>query len=438
MSPVLFNLFINSLVNEVKALDIGVDINGEKICILLYGDDVILLAEKESDLQLLLDILHCWCQRNKMSVNLNKSKVMHFRNKSVQRTAYVFKYDGNEIDIVDQYLYLGLLLTEYLDYELMAKNVSKSANRALGLLIVKSKQFGGFSFETFTKLYDTLVWSVISYGSAIWGFKEYTCINAVQNRAMRFFMGVGKYTPNDAVQGDMGWKPVCVRQWSDIFRHWSRLLKMDNDRLNFKVFEWSFNEASRNRKNWCFKVKKKLEELQINEFFRIDEPICKTDLTLIENTIIDRFILDWKQRLLSYDHGKKLRTYKCFKNEYCTENYILCHMPKRYRSAFAKFRCGVAPLRIETGRYERLQVNERVCFNCNNMIEDEEHVLLHCPLYSSERFMLFEYARMFYQDFDVLTDKDKLIHILQDSNMCWMSAKICYLILLKRNSLLYT
>ena len=46
---------------------------------------------------------------------------------------------------------------------------------------------------------------------------------------------------------------------------------MDNDRLNFKVFEWSFNEASRNRKNWCFKVKKKLEELQMNEFFRIDE-----------------------------------------------------------------------------------------------------------------------------------------------------------------------
>ena len=28
------------------------------------------------------------------------------------------------------------------------------------------------------------------------------------------------------------------------------------------------------------------------------------------------------------------------------------YMPLRHRSAFAKFRCGVAPLRIETGRYE--------------------------------------------------------------------------------------
>jgi hypothetical protein len=32
------------------------------------------------------------------------------------------------------------------------------------------------------------------------------------------------------------------------------------------------------------------------------------------------------------------------------------NIPSRYRSAFAKFRCGVAPLRIETGRYENKNV----------------------------------------------------------------------------------
>jgi hypothetical protein len=49
----------------------------------------------------------------------------------------------------------------------------------------------------------------------------------------------------------------------------------------------------------------------------------------------------------------------------------------------AKFRCGVAPIRIETGRYENLNVNDRTCFNCLNCIEDEEHVLLKYPLYTS-------------------------------------------------------
>ena len=51
----------------------------------------------------------------------------------------------------------------------------------------------------YSKLYDTMVWSVIDYGAAIWGTREYACINAVQNRAERFFLGVGKYTPNAAV-----------------------------------------------------------------------------------------------------------------------------------------------------------------------------------------------------------------------------------------------
>ena len=49
--------------------------------------------------------------------------------------------------------------------------------------------------------------------------------------------------------------------------------------------------------------------------------------------------------------------------------------------AYAKFRCGVAPLRIETGRYERLQLYERCCFHCANKIESENHALLECPLY---------------------------------------------------------
>ena len=56
-------------------------------------------------------------------------------------------------------------------------------------------------------------------------------------------------------------------------------------------------------------------------------------------------------------------------------------MPFAWHGSFAKFRAGVAPLRLETGRYENLAVNQRTCFNCRDMIESEHHVLLNCPLY---------------------------------------------------------
>ena len=54
----------------------------------------------------------------------------------------------------------------------------------------------------FSKLYDSITLSTMSRWT-----KEYKCINAVQNRACRFFLGVGKYAPNNAVNGDIGWIP---------------------------------------------------------------------------------------------------------------------------------------------------------------------------------------------------------------------------------------
>ena len=50
----------------------------------------------------------------------------------------------------------------------------------------------------------------------------------------------------------------------------------------------------------------------------------------------------------------KLRTYRLIKRTYKTEQYCLPRLPPKHRSAFAKFRCWLAPIRIETGRYEGL------------------------------------------------------------------------------------
>ncbi len=40
---------------------------------------------------------------------------------------------------------------------------------------------------------------------------------------------------------------------------------------------------------------------------------------------------------------------------FSVEHYVRNIMSKKYRSAFAKFRSGVAPICIETGRYEGME-----------------------------------------------------------------------------------
>ena len=71
------------------------------------------------------------------------------------------------------------------------------------------------------------------------------------------------------------------------------------------------------------------------------------------------------------------------------ENYYKVLVPFNDRSAFAKFRCGVTPIRLETGRYENIKLEERCCFTCSNLIEDETYVILHCSVYSDFRNNLF-------------------------------------------------
>ena len=95
-----------------------------------------------------------------------------------------------------------------------------------------------------------------------------------------------------------------------------------------------------------------------------------------------------------------------------------------------KFRCGVPPLRLETGRYEGLKKSERTCFNCDGIVENDEHVLLECPLQT------LPYEPL-HSD---LTNGGKLIAMFSSTsfNEIRIIAKIYLDILMRRHDVLYT
>ena len=80
------------------------------------------------------------------------------------------------------------------------------------------------------------------------------------------------------------------------------------------------------------------------------------------------------------DGGSKLWTYRMFKQTYGVEKCCVLILPPCHRSAFCKFRCGVAPIRIKTGRYKTMAEEGRKCPFCKTVIENETHVILECPI----------------------------------------------------------
>jgi hypothetical protein len=55
-----------------------------------------------------------------LNVNFEKTKIVHFRNPSVPPTNEIFLLSEKQLGVVSKYQYLGLLLTEFLDYNEMA------------------------------------------------------------------------------------------------------------------------------------------------------------------------------------------------------------------------------------------------------------------------------------------------------------------------------
>jgi hypothetical protein len=440
ISPLLFNLYINDLVAEINSLNCGIPVDDEFISLLLYADDIALLAPCEDYLQRMLDRLHEWCLQWRLVVNIEKSQVVHFRRgPSMPRSDFLFKCGENQLKTVEKYRYLGLVFTEFLDLTVMSKAVALAATRALGLLIAKCKAHGGVPHSVFSQLYDSLVQSIVDYGASVWGMNAFTHIKTVQFRAGRYFLGLGRYTPNNAVLGEMGWTDPGERLWKCVFWQWFRLAALPAERLNARVHSWALRLALRGTKNAYFKVIKFAQGMQAWD--RVGRVMAGR--SVVSRKLHDFFVNIWKEEINRKNSargvgGNKLRTYRLLKTDFGTAHYVTDpHLTKAQRSALARFRCGVAPIRLETGRFEGLPVEMRLCPLCGLETETETHVIIKCNIYDDLRTHLFDAASGVFTDFNNLSDVDKVVFILTNPKLTKFAAKTCFAILKKRREQLY-
>ena len=383
LSPTLFALYVNDLIQEIKGLNAGIQIDEHNISVLAYADDLVLIANTEQDLQRMLDVTANWCVKWCIRINLEKTRIMHFRPKSKERSQYQFHLHDTTVDYTERYRYLGLDLDEHMDYTHGANILASASSRALGALTTKHFSNKGLPYSTFTKLYHSTVTPIMDYAAAVWGSKTYDKLNSVQLRAQRTFLGVGKFTPSPAVEGDMGWVPIKVRHHVDMIRYWIRVQKYPAYRLPHIVFAWDYEQASRGCQTWNKDIHTLLEQCNMGNLWT-------TTTTNFLARFKDRRLSDHNQHwIIDVESMPKIRTYKCLKTSYGTEHYLKANMSIPQRSYLAKMRMGTLPLKIETGRYTHTPVDQRIC-QCGNEVETEEHFLLRCPIYDTHRVLLYD------------------------------------------------
>ena len=105
----------------------------------------------------------------------------------------------------------------------------------------------------------------------------------------------------------------------------------------------------------------------------------KTDLTHLES----------RQRSVDGATMSRLRVFNDLVRPGTSEDpagYVTANLTRRRRSLLAKLRSGTLSLAIETGRYTRTPVDERLCRSCDsNAIETEFRFLFECDRYNDLR-----------------------------------------------------
>ena len=97
LSPLLFNIFINDLAQTVNNLECGASYGEGDVSILLYADDIVLLSDNEAKLQRMLCCLNDYCLSWGLTINFEKSKIMHFRPRSTKQTVSILRCGNNEM-----------------------------------------------------------------------------------------------------------------------------------------------------------------------------------------------------------------------------------------------------------------------------------------------------------------------------------------------------
>ena len=123
---------------------------------------------------------------------------MQFRDTRNSQTSKGFRLGEVEIK-TEKYKYLGIILDVYLNY-------NTTADYVVLLPYIVKLEILKTAHTTLIHIFFLLAYMPNShYSSSMWGYKQFSKCQNVQNKAMRHLLDLNKFSPNLMPISDMAW-----------------------------------------------------------------------------------------------------------------------------------------------------------------------------------------------------------------------------------------
>ena len=181
LGPLLFNIYINDIVNISKCSKF----------ILFADDTTILLQDKNitnltNNFNSILQCLNSWCSANELKINFNKTCCMLFGPKIVTNIIkFSLTLNGIPVIRVNSTKFLGIYITSNLSWLDKILYISKKISKSFGIL---NKLKHTLPFHIIKLLYNSLIQPYLTYCLPVWGNScksHITILSFSQNNFLR-------------------------------------------------------------------------------------------------------------------------------------------------------------------------------------------------------------------------------------------------------------
>ena len=169
LSPLLFKLYVDNVLREITAMEVGCKLGILRVNILAYADDFVILADTKEHLDVLYEILERKLRLLHLIINKNKSKCIVFKKGIRSGENLEMDIGGDSFEVVSQIKYLGHVLQNNLHD---ADDIAFRLNSFYAKLHWILRNFKNTSLEVLLFLFNA--YCSPNYGLPLWCLESVT------------------------------------------------------------------------------------------------------------------------------------------------------------------------------------------------------------------------------------------------------------------------
>ena len=374
LGPLFFLIFINDLPEGLKSN------------VKIFADDTSLFSVMHDNITASnelcqdLNLINKWAYQWKMSFNPDLTKQateVFFSTKTNQPALAPLTFNNSNVAIEKSQKHLGMILDSTLSFSFHLKEKIDKANK--GICVIR-RLFNYLPRHTLLTIYKAFVRPHLDYGDIIYHNPNNDTITqkieSVQYNAALAITGAIRGTSKEKLYSELGLEYLSDRRWC---RRLCFFYKIINNQSPSYLRPFLAHEKSTTynlRRAQPFVTQK----TRTNRFKYSFFPHCTSQWNNLDKNIQMSGSLNiFKRNLLNFIKPKRSFQYNI-------------HHPYGLK-LLTRLRVGLSHLRAHKFHHNFNDTLDPFCLCGNKLLETVEHFLLHCPMHSGPRKLLFDDLR---------------------------------------------